>query len=155
MNGARLLARIQRYCAEHCIAESTFGRLAIRDPRLLSDMRAGRKLSRRTVERIALFIDGDGADTPPPLAIDCLGIDGIGRNSRGNPPLRGTRSPATARALARIESFCLHRGMALATFGQEAIGDSRLVANLRSGRQMRRQTEARMLDYIDAQTKLV
>jgi 16S rRNA U516 pseudouridylate synthase RsuA-like enzyme len=56
MNGT-LLHRIRRFCESQGIPESTFGRMAVRDPRLVGDISKGRELRPRTVARIRRFME--------------------------------------------------------------------------------------------------
>ena len=51
-----LLAKISRVCEQHSIPPSRFGREAVGDPRLVGDLRAGRELRPRTIERINSYI---------------------------------------------------------------------------------------------------
>lgn len=51
-----MVARINRACREHGIAVSMFGRAAIGDPRLFSDLMNGRSLRPGTRRKIVSFI---------------------------------------------------------------------------------------------------
>lgn len=51
-----LLARIDRFCAEHGISRSAFGDKAMNDPRFVFDLEAGRELRRKTADRVEAFI---------------------------------------------------------------------------------------------------
>ncbi|AXU20321.1 hypothetical protein C7W88_16680 [Novosphingobium sp. THN1] len=51
-----LLEQIEAYLVRSCVSPSTFGRLAVRDPRLVGDLRAGRKLRQRTRERVNAYL---------------------------------------------------------------------------------------------------
>lgn len=44
--------KIKSFCARHCLSESAFGRSALSDPNFLSDLRAGRSPTRRTVCKV-------------------------------------------------------------------------------------------------------
>ena len=50
--------------------------------------------------------------------------------------------------LAAIEDFCAREGMAPTAFGRKAMGDGRLVARLRNGRQVRAATLARVRQFL-------
>lgn len=51
-----LLNEIDRYMAETGMAATTFGRKAVRDPRLVLDMRLGRRLRPATRARVAALL---------------------------------------------------------------------------------------------------
>lgn len=53
---APILLEIERWIRQHNMTASRFGRLAAADPRLVSDLRAGRDPSSRTVARIRAFM---------------------------------------------------------------------------------------------------
>jgi hypothetical protein len=50
------LALILRICREHDVAPSRFGREALKDPRLVLDMRRGRELRAQTGAKISAYI---------------------------------------------------------------------------------------------------
>ena len=54
------MARVlRRYCYEQGLAESRFGREALNDPCLLSDLSGGRRTLRpATVERVIAYVEG-------------------------------------------------------------------------------------------------
>src|ERR1700722_3650864 len=54
----QLLAEISNYCRPAGIAESTFGRLAVNDGKLVSRLRFGGRVTAETVERVRSFISG-------------------------------------------------------------------------------------------------
>lgn len=56
-----LILEIEKFIADHGMAESTFGRKVVSDWRLLSDLRKGRELRSRTVARIRDFMNTYGA----------------------------------------------------------------------------------------------
>jgi hypothetical protein len=56
-----LILEIEKFIADHGMAESTFGRKVVSDWRLLSDLRKGRELRSRTVARIREFMNSHGA----------------------------------------------------------------------------------------------
>jgi hypothetical protein len=51
-----LLIEIDRFLRERNMPVTTFGRLAVRDPRLVGDLRRGRRLGRRVAARVEAFI---------------------------------------------------------------------------------------------------
>ena len=51
-----LLRKIERYLRERDMPETRFGRLAVRDPRLVGDLRRGREPGQRMVERVERFL---------------------------------------------------------------------------------------------------
>lgn len=51
-----MVARINRACREHGIAVSMFGRAAVGDPRLFSDLMNGRSLRPGTEAKVRAFI---------------------------------------------------------------------------------------------------
>lgn len=51
-----LLRKIERYLHATDMPQTKFGRLAVRDPRLVGDLRRGREPGRRMVERVERFL---------------------------------------------------------------------------------------------------
>jgi hypothetical protein len=49
---SNLLRRIERHCAAAAIAETTFGRHAVNDGKLVARLRAGRSITIKTLRRI-------------------------------------------------------------------------------------------------------
>lgn len=56
---APVLAEIEQWIERRAMYPSSFGMLAIGDPNLVRDLRAGRDPSSRTVSRIRLFMQGE------------------------------------------------------------------------------------------------
>lgn len=56
-----LLEQIEEYLAQTRTSPSTFGRLAVGDPRLVADLRSGRHPRRRTEERLRVYLKEVGA----------------------------------------------------------------------------------------------
>jgi len=56
-----LLEQIEEYLLRTNVAPSSFGRLAVGDPRLVADLKAGRRLRRRTEERLRGYLNQVGA----------------------------------------------------------------------------------------------
>lgn len=52
-----LLRRIEHYLRRTGMPPTTFGRLAVRDPLLVADLRGGRELRPRTQTRVTAFLD--------------------------------------------------------------------------------------------------
>lgn len=52
-----LIADIEKYCRDHEIAETTFGRMAVNDGKFVGRLRAGRGVTTRTLERVRTFLD--------------------------------------------------------------------------------------------------
>jgi len=61
-----LLAEIGEYCRRHKMAESTFGRLAVNDGKLVARLRDGKSVTLNTVERLQMFMRRDDEDASPP-----------------------------------------------------------------------------------------
>lgn len=59
-----LLEQIELYLKQTRTSPSTFGRLAVGDPRLVADLRSGRCPRRQTEMRLRGFLAGDGS---PPI----------------------------------------------------------------------------------------
>jgi hypothetical protein len=54
-----LMREIEKYCENKQMSFSTFGRLVARDPRLVWDMRNGRSIGAKLLERIIAHLKGD------------------------------------------------------------------------------------------------
>lgn len=52
-----LIRGISRFCRQTGIAETTFGRLAVNDGKLIGRLRAGRVVREKTRQRIVRFIE--------------------------------------------------------------------------------------------------
>ncbi len=59
MKNDQLLAQISEYCRQAGMAESTFGRRAVNDGKLVHRLREGKRITVDTLERIRGFL-GDG-----------------------------------------------------------------------------------------------
>jgi SAM-dependent methyltransferase len=57
MSGEQLLKEIGEFCREAGLAESTFGRLAINDGKLVSRLRDGGRITTETLDRLRTFMD--------------------------------------------------------------------------------------------------
>lgn len=65
---AQLLGQIEAYCRRTKTAETTFGREAVNDGKLVSRLRAGRSITLDTVAKIEAALSEDqsvGAESPP------------------------------------------------------------------------------------------
>lgn len=59
-----LLARIERYMRARRMAPTRFGRETLRDPWLVENIRAGRRLRPETIKRLEAALDRMEADLP-------------------------------------------------------------------------------------------
>ncbi|WP_082698260.1 hypothetical protein [Novosphingobium fuchskuhlense] len=59
-----LLEQIEAYLARSHVAPSRFGRLAAGDPRLVADLKSGRRLRQRTEERLRRYLTKAAAEVP-------------------------------------------------------------------------------------------
>lgn len=55
-NDADILDRIERFCEMHGMGVTTFGRHAIGDPNLVSNLRSGRSLTLKTANAVVKFM---------------------------------------------------------------------------------------------------
>lgn len=56
MEPEKLLNAVERMLAKHGMPPSTFGRLAVKDPMLVYQLREGRELRSKTRERLLAFM---------------------------------------------------------------------------------------------------
>src|SRR5437764_1474691 len=82
-----LLHDIAEYCRGAGIAESTFGRLAVNDGKLVGRLRLGGRVTTETVERVRAFIAGQSpaavnGSAVMPAAIPIPPVAGDGQNFR-------------------------------------------------------------------------
>jgi hypothetical protein len=59
-----LLEQIEAYLVQSRMAPSKFGRLAAGDPRLIADLKSGRRLRQRTEERLRSYLNQAAAEIP-------------------------------------------------------------------------------------------
>jgi hypothetical protein len=52
MSTSDIINRVTAYCAQHGITETTFGRKAVNDGKLIPRLRSGRSITLRTLELI-------------------------------------------------------------------------------------------------------
>jgi hypothetical protein len=57
-----IMRKIERFLRNHDMAPTTLGRLSVRDPRLVHDMRRGRQFRPHTKRRIEKFMERYEAD---------------------------------------------------------------------------------------------
>jgi hypothetical protein len=62
MTAAELLQEISGYCREAGLAETTFGRLAVNDGKLISRLRDGGRLTQATLDRVRSFMANGGPE---------------------------------------------------------------------------------------------
>ncbi len=53
---ADILAQVEGFCATHSLKPSTFGRMAIGDANLITNLKADRSLTLKTARRIVAFM---------------------------------------------------------------------------------------------------
>lgn len=131
MPGSKLLALVTAYCQQQGMAESTFGRHAVGDPRLFGDLRNGRQPTKRVSDRVVAFMEGE----PP-------------RTYRAQHYVNRTDDPHPI--LGDIARFLSSTGMRATTFGHKALGDPNFVEDVRCGRDVRRVTERKVRCYMEA-----
>lgn len=56
MTDAELIARIERFCRDHKMAETRFGREALGEASFLSSLRAGRSPSLKLANKVVAFM---------------------------------------------------------------------------------------------------
>ena len=70
MKHDQLLGQISDYCRHAGMAESTFGRRAVNDGKLVHRLREGKRITLDTLDRIQAFIAaGMGQPAPPPRGL--------------------------------------------------------------------------------------
>jgi len=62
MRDMTLLRRIERHLRRHAMAATRFGRDAVRDPRLVHDLRNGREPGARLSARVIAYMDRRDAE---------------------------------------------------------------------------------------------
>ena len=63
MRSADLLDEISDYCRKTKVAETTFGRLAVNDGKLVSRLRGGGRVTAETVSRVRTFISSNSENS--------------------------------------------------------------------------------------------
>ncbi|KIZ38289.1 MULTISPECIES: hypothetical protein [Rhodopseudomonas] len=69
MKNDQLLSQISDYCRQTAMAESTFGRRAVNDGKLVHRLREGKKITIDTLERIQEFVAAGSGLAPPPRGL--------------------------------------------------------------------------------------
>ena len=69
MNNDQLLSRISDYCRQAGMAETTFGRRAVNDGKLVYRLREGKRITLDTLERIEAFVAAGLGVAPPPRGL--------------------------------------------------------------------------------------
>jgi len=64
MRSEDLLVEISDYCRTTRLAESTFGRLAVNDGKLVSRLREGGRVTTETVSKVRAFIESGSTNGP-------------------------------------------------------------------------------------------
>jgi hypothetical protein len=59
-----LLEQIEAYLEQSGVPPSTFGRMAVGDPRLVTDLRSGRRVRRSTEERLRRYLNHAASKVP-------------------------------------------------------------------------------------------
>src|SRR5690606_41242870 len=83
MERSEILREIAAYCQLAGLAESTFGRRAVNDGKLVARIRDGGRISERTLKRIRGYIDANPPDT----------------HDRRHPVIRAHRAPPSRVAM--------------------------------------------------------
>src|SRR6201991_4637442 len=81
MKNDQILAQISEFCRQADMAESTFGRRAVNDGKLVARLREGKGITIDTLDRIQAFIAASMAAIPPPRGIE---VPPEKRDPRGN-----------------------------------------------------------------------
>lgn len=92
MNADELLQEISTYCRGAGLAESTFGRVAVNDGKLVERLRNGGRITTDTLERIRAFMSEHPSrpDEARPVVIE----RGVMNGSGGRTPVEAPRAPA-------------------------------------------------------------
>jgi hypothetical protein len=65
-----MLPEIEAYLERSRIAPSRFGRTVVGDPRFVEDLRAGRRPRRKTLEKVRIYLSGNGGSSRPETSGD-------------------------------------------------------------------------------------
>ncbi|HUN48602.1 MAG TPA: hypothetical protein VMU85_18880, partial [Stellaceae bacterium] len=98
MSSEALLREISEYCRQVGMAESTFGRLAVNDGKLVSRLRFGGRVTTETAERVRAFMaprEREHTVLPAPARIN---------GSHGLPPVAAA-APAPTEAESAQRNF--------------------------------------------------
>src|SRR5882762_3207950 len=69
MKNDQILAQISEFCRQADMAESTFGRRAVNDGKLVARLREGKRITIDTLDRIQAFIAASMGAVPPPRGL--------------------------------------------------------------------------------------
>jgi hypothetical protein len=81
MKNDQILAQISEFCRQADMAESTFGRRAVNDGKLVARLREGKRITIDTLDRIEAFIAASMGAAPPPRGLQ---VPPEKRDPRGN-----------------------------------------------------------------------
>src|SRR6201997_5529451 len=81
MKNDEILAQISEFCRNADMAESTFGRVAVNDGKLVARLREGKRITIDTLERIQGYIAASTGGPPPPRGLQ---VPPEKRDPRGN-----------------------------------------------------------------------
>src|ERR1700733_16135747 len=70
MKNHQILAQISEFCRQADMAESTFGRHAVNDGKLVTRLREGKRITIDTLDRIQAFIAKSMGAVPPPRGLE-------------------------------------------------------------------------------------
>lgn len=65
MTTSELVSRIEKHCRDTGVAETTFGRLAVNDGKLVARLRAGKSITLETLGRIEAAISAQAERAAP------------------------------------------------------------------------------------------
>lgn len=60
-DNGEIIARIEAYCRRQSVAETTFGRLAVNDGKLVGRLRGGGSITLRTYRAVEAFLSREGS----------------------------------------------------------------------------------------------
>jgi hypothetical protein len=92
-----LLTEIGRYCKQHQMAESTFGRLAVNDGKLVARLRDGKSVTLNTLERLQDFMRSGQNDGEAARPAAVRSASGGNADAPGADPVSAGRSQPVAR----------------------------------------------------------
>ena len=98
MKNEQLLAQIADYCRSAGMAESTFGRRAVNDGKLVQRLREGGRITLDTLERIRTFLGIDANAATPLLQLDPPHVSASG--------LFGAPGTDTGAIAGRLDATC-------------------------------------------------
>ncbi|MCC7410613.1 MAG: hypothetical protein IT495_03115 [Gammaproteobacteria bacterium] len=84
----RLLDEIEAHCRRTATAESTFGRQAVNDGKLVARLRAGKSVTLRTLERVRTYMRASAAALPSAAETPVSGAAVVAARGTGAGPVR-------------------------------------------------------------------